>query len=127
MQQKTLVGTLISGFGLATESLSPLYEAIREKSGLQVVEGTLNVQLDAPYIVIPDVVLDARKHDHHETIMLQRCTVMDLPGLILRTNTQAVGESHGLDILEVMTVDRLRTTRRLSDGDPIEIRVERWV
>ena len=124
---KKLVGEVVSGFGLATESLSPLYETIKERSGLPVVEGTLNVQLREPYIVIPEIVLDAREHRNHETIMLQRCFALDRPGLILRTHTQAMGSSHALDIIEIMSVENLRSTRGLADGDRVEIYVEKFV
>ena len=120
-----LEGIIESGFGLAVGSLAPMHAVIEERSGLALVEGTLNVRLEKPYIVIPDIVLAASEHGHHETLLLQRCRLFDAPGLIVRTSTQAAGESHPLDVIEVLATENVREAHALTDGDSIVIEVPR--
>ena len=103
-----LVGVVAPGFGMATSSLAPMMPALREKSRLALVEGTLNVTLDEPYVVVPDFVLEASTYDHHETLLLQFCKVEAYPGVILRTSTQAQGDSHPLNVIEVLSTVGLR-------------------
>jgi len=120
-----LEGVVESGFGLARSSLAPVHRVLCQMSGLSLVEGTLNVRLEQPYIVIPDLALEAAAHGHHETLLLQRCRLQDLPGLIVRTNTQAAGKSHPLEVIEILSVARLRDAWNLRDGDRLVVEVER--
>ena len=123
----TLVGRVESGFGLATNSLAPIHDALCEKSSLALVPGTLNVRLPAPFIVVPDFVMEARDYGHHETLLLQRCRVSSIEGLIVRTSTQAAGKSHPLDVVELLAVRHLRESLHLDDGDALTIEVARTV
>lgn len=122
-----LEGIVETGFGMAASSLAPIQDVIRQRSGLDLVEGTLNVRLEEPYIVIPDIVFEGAHHGHHESLLLQHCRIGDAPGLIVRTSTQAAGDSHPLEVIEIMCVERLRTTRGLADGDRVIIEVARRV
>jgi len=120
-----LEGVVESGFGLSRKSLAPVHGVLCRMSGLSLVEGTLNVRLAKPYIVIPDLTLEEGEHGHHETLLLQLCRLQELPGLIVRTSTQAAGESHPLEVIEILSVARLRDAWSLRDGDNVVVEVER--
>jgi len=89
--------------------------------GLSLFPGTLNVRLSQPVVISADFVLERPTCVEYEDIKLQRCIAGGLPALILRTSTQEQGNSHPLDVLEIMAGSKLRETLNLNDGDPIVV------
>jgi CTP-dependent riboflavin kinase len=126
---KILRGNISSGCGIAGDNLAPVEHLIRERTGLHSLEkGTLNIILEAPYIVTPVATITAAEYNGTETIKLQRCVIRGLRAIIMRPDTHELPPTNGLQ-LELLSEHHLRSTLNLVDGDPIDVEVEgeeRW-
>lgn len=91
----------------------------------EIIPGTLNINLDAPYFVKPDAVISKDEYKiNNETILLQCCRIKGLRGIIMRPDSHESGYAHGPTHLEIMSQYHLRKALKLNDGDPIIIEVE---
>jgi hypothetical protein len=122
MLVKTLRGNVSSGCGIAGDNLAHVVTLILQRTGLRsVVKGTLNITLDAPYIVTPVATIEAAEYNDIETIKLQRCVIGGLRAIIMRPDTHERPPTRGLQ-LELLSEYHLRSTLNVADGDPIELR-----
>ena len=114
-------GRVVSGFGVAAEHLAPIAELIRERTGLaDLVPGTFNLRLGAPYRFEPDAVISAEEYGY-EVLKLKRCCVAGLPAVILRPESHEAGNGHGDAHLELLAAVHLRTTLGVTDGDLVDV------
>jgi CTP-dependent riboflavin kinase len=122
-----LKGFVTKGFGVAGSNLRHVVPLIIERTGLpRVVEGTLNVQIEAPYIVMPDALITADEYDGREAIKLQRCRIRGLRAVIMRpTMHESVPAfGHGTSHVELLSHVHLRTVLHLADGAGVEVELE---
>jgi CTP-dependent riboflavin kinase len=129
---KIFLGTVTSGYGMATRNLDPVMSLIESRIGLRnLVPGTLNVHIPEEYIVPPDALILPDEYPYNrqsglgETIKLQRCLIAGHKGLIVRPDSHELGSGqfHGKAYLELMGQIHFRTALHLTDGSPIEIQV----
>ena len=95
------------------------------EDGLELYPGTLNLQLEQPY-VLPDTALRLENEEYGGTVSmsLQPCHVFGRPAFLLRTDRNAAGDGpHPLTIIEVATDVRLREAYGLADGDWVEVEI----
>jgi CTP-dependent riboflavin kinase len=129
---KIFLGTVTSGYGMATRNLDPVMPLIEARIGLPgLVPGTLNVHIPEEYIVPPDALILPNEYPYNrqsglaETIKLQRCLVAGYKGLIVRPDSHELGagQFHGKACLELMGQIHFRTALHLVDGSPVQIQV----
>jgi CTP-dependent riboflavin kinase len=122
-----LRGRVASGFGIAGPNLRHVVPLIIERTSLSsVVEGTLNVQIEAPYIVPPDAMITAAVYNGLEAIKLQRCRIGGLRAVIMRPTMHETvpGFGHGTSHIELLCHVHLRTVLRLANGARVEVELE---
>jgi CTP-dependent riboflavin kinase len=129
---KVLLGTVTTGYGMATPNLHPVMCLIQERVGLpHLVPGTLNVTIPEEYIVAPDALILPEEYPYNrqsglrETIKLQRCLVAGHPGIIVRPDSHELGSGqfHGKAYLELMGQIHFRSALHLIDGSTVEVQV----
>lgn len=126
---RTLRGTYSGkkGFGVAGDNLAPVVPLILERTGLcSIVKGTLNLSLQAPYIVLADAVITGQEYFSGETIKLQRCLIRGIRALIMRPDTHEGTPpfGHGPAHLELLSEYHLTSELGLSAGSIIDVEVE---
>ncbi|MGB2672090.1 MAG: DUF120 domain-containing protein [Candidatus Acidiferrum sp.] len=130
---KLFLGTVTSGYGMATPNLNPVMSLIASRIGLpDLVHGTLNVTLPEDYIVPADALILPHEYPYNqqsllcETIKLQRCLVSGNRAIIVRPDSHELGagQFHGKAYLELMGQIHFRSVLGLQDGSIIEIQVE---
>lgn len=129
---KRFLGTVVSGYGMATPNLNPVIPLIEARISLpHLVPGTLNVTIPEDYIVTADALLLPDEYPYNrqsnlgETIKLQRCLVAGHPGIIVRPDSHEIGagQFHGKAYLELMGQIHFRTALNLTDGSTVEIQI----
>ncbi len=130
---KLFLGTVTSGYGMATANLNPVMALLAARTGLaDLVPGTLNVTLPEDYIVPAGAVIlpheyPFNKHSNlGETIKLQRCLVSGYRAIIVRPDSHEIGAGHfhGKAYLELMGQIHFRSALGLQDGSIVEVQVE---
>ncbi len=125
---KILTGN-VSGrtFGVATDNLAGVMKLIEARMGLTNLKpGTLNVQIQEKYIVIPDAFISPQEYKKDETIKLQRCLISGYKAIIMRPDTHETRPhwGHGPKHLELMSPYHLKDTLSLTVGDEVVVEVE---
>ena len=124
-------GTVKSGYGVAAANLNPVLRLIELRMGMAcLVEGTLNVQIQENYVLIPTTSI--LPHDYppnftsglNETIKLQRCVVGSHKAIIMRPDTHERGMFHGPKHLELIGTVKFRHVLGLEDESAIDVEVE---
>lgn len=130
---KSFLGTVTSGYGMATPNLHPVMALIESRIGLpNLVPGTLNVSIPEEYIVPADALILPEEYPYNkqsnlgETIKLQRCLVAGYKGLVVRPDSHELGagQFHGKAYLELMGQVHFRDVLGLTDGSTVAIQVE---
>ena len=130
---KLFLGTVATGYGMATPNLNPVMPLIESRIGLpNLVPGTLNVRIPEEYVVPADALILPCEYPYNrqsnlgETIKLQRCLVAGYKGLVVRPDSHELGagQFHGKGYLELMGRIHFRTALDLTDGSVIEVQVE---
>ena len=130
---KLFLGTVTTGYGMATPNLNPVLSLIESRIGLpDLVPGTLNVSIPEDYIVPPDALILPHEYPFNsqsnlrETIKLRRCLVAGFKGVIVRPDSHEIGagQFHGKACLELMGQVHFRSTLGLEDGSVVEVQVE---
>lgn len=130
---KVFLGTVTSGYGMATPNLNPVMSLIESRMGLpRLVRGTLNVSLAEDYIVPADALILPHEYPYNqlsrlgETIKLQRGLVSGYKAIIVRPDSHELGtgQFHGKAYLELMGQIQFRSALGLEDGSLVEVQVE---
>jgi CTP-dependent riboflavin kinase len=117
-----LVGSVAHGFGQASGNLASVASLVCRRMGLpRAHPGTLNLRLSAPYIVQPEAEIAAAEYHGWERLLLRRCCVRGLRGVIVRPETHETGNGHGPAYLEILAEVHLRSALALADGDLVEV------
>jgi CTP-dependent riboflavin kinase len=129
---KIFLGTVTSGYGMATRNLDPVMSLIESRIGLaNLVPGTLNIHIPEEYIVPADALILPDEYPYNrqsglgETIKLKRCLVAGHPSIIVRPDSHELGtgQFHGKAYLELMGQIHFRTALHLTDGSQVQIQV----
>ena len=104
------------------ERMEDLYYA---KTGLHLYPGSLNVELEEPYILPEDVIrIEKEEYGGIVSLSLCPCEIFGRKAFILRTDRNASGKGeHPLTLIEIITDIRLRDAHQLADGDVVEVSV----
>lgn len=121
-----LQGKVKSGMNNLSYWMEKMHDLYVAKTGMQVYPGSLNIELDKPFI-LPANGIRLEKEEYGGTVSLSMypCEIFGRNAFILRTDKNASGNGdHPLTIIEIITDIRLRDEYHLSDGDIVEICVE---
>lgn len=121
-----LQGKVVSGVGNFSYWIAKLEDHYHRKTGMHFFPGTLNVQLERPYSLPPDVIrLEGEEYGGTVSVSMVPCRILGKSGFILRTdaNEQERGH-HPKTVVEVACEVKLRDYFRLSDGDQVEIEIQ---
>ena len=120
---RVLKGRVVTGVGNFSYWIERLQEHYREKTGVRLFPGTLNLRLDEPF-ELPGVRarLEAGEYGGTVSVNIVPCRVFGRAAFILRTE-KADGEPESRKILEVACEVKLREEHQLRDGDWVEVEV----
>ena len=120
---RVLKGRVVTGVGNFSYWIERLQEHYREKTGMRLFPGTLNLQLDEPF-ELPGVRarLEAEEYGGTVSVNIVPCKVFGRPAFILRTD-RADGEPESRKVVEVACEVKLRERHGLRDGDWVEVEV----
>lgn len=120
---RVLKGKVVSGVGNFSYWIEKLRDHYRDKTGLRLFPGTLNVELDEPFELPRERArLEAEEYGGTVSVSIVPCKVLGRAAVILRTD-KADGEPESRKIIEVACEVKLREQHQLRDGDVIEVEV----
>ena len=121
---RVLKGRVVTDVGNFSYWIEKLQDHYREKTGMRLFPGTLNIELDEPFELPGERArLLAEEYGGAVSVNIVRCTVFGRPAVILRTD-KADSEPQSRRIVEVACEVKLREQHRLRDGDVVEVEVE---
>jgi len=120
-----LQGKVISGLGEGSFWVKKIANVFKEKTGMNLFYGTLNIELDKPYKLGEDIIIVHKKeYGGAEELYFEPCKMNGYDAYIIRTAKSESGEGgHPLTILEIMSDVNLRDKFGLKDGDNVLISV----
>src|SRR5260370_13102277 len=118
-----LSGIVVSGQGNFGQWIEKLKKHYNRKTGMSLFPGTLNILLDYPYTLPPDVIrLEKEEYGGTVSLSLVPCRIFDTRAFLLRTDANEAG--HPKTIIEIATDVKLRERYQLKDGDRVAVEVE---
>ena len=122
---RILKGIVVSGVGSFGYWIEKLHEHYKDKTGMDLFPGTLNVQLPYPYeLPAARIRLEAHEYGGSVSVNLVPCRIFGRPAFILRTDANEEGRGHhSRTLIEIATDVKLREVYALKDGDRVEVEV----
>ena len=118
-----LRGKVVTGVGNFSFWIEKLRDDYRDKTGMQLFPGTLNIELDAPFDLPPERIrLEAEEYGGTVSVSIVPCKVFGRAAVILRTD-KADSEPESRKIIEIACEVWLREQHQLRDGDLVEVEV----
>lgn len=120
-----LKGKVKSGLGEATYWVGKIQNIFEQKYNMKLFLGTLNIQLDYPYMLNQEQKIKASQYGGNLDVLIQECEIMGHKGYIVRTekNNQKGGD-HPLDIIEIVSDINFRKENQLNDNDIVTLWIE---
>lgn len=117
-----LVGKVKSGFGTGQMWIGKACKIFEEKYGMKLFLGTLNIELDKPYVMESNEKILPSEYGGTYDVLVKECTLFEHKVYILRPeiNNQENG-MHPLKIIEIVSDINLRKTYNMKDGDEVII------
>src|SRR5262245_20458643 len=123
MLMRVLKGKVVSGVGNFSFWIEKLLDHYRNKTGLWLFPGTLNIQLDEPFdLPLERARLEAEEYGGSVSVSIVPCKVFGRAAVILRTD-KADSDPQSRKIIEVACEVKLREQYQLQDGDLVEVEV----
>ncbi len=123
MLMRVLKGKLVTGVGNFSFWIEKLQDHYRNKTGMRLFPGTLNIELDKPFDLPRERArLEAEEYGGTVSVSIVPCKIFGRAAVILRTD-KADGEPQSRKIIEVACEVKLREQHQLQDGDIIEVEV----
>jgi riboflavin kinase len=121
-----LSGIVVSSQGNFSCWIETLQEHYSRKTGMILFPGTLNILLDYPYSLPPDVIrLEKEEYGGTVSVSLVPCRIFERRAFLLRTDANEAGKGHHpKTIIEIATDVKLREQYTLKDGDRVAVEVE---
>jgi riboflavin kinase, archaea type len=118
-----LRGHVTSGIGGLSGWMTRYAGAYTAAVGVELVPGSLNVVLDAPWVMDqPDIRLEAEQIGVGAGLIA--AAINDVGCWVMRTDKNNRGEGdHALEVIEVVAAVHLRSALHLGDGDPVVVEV----
>lgn len=116
-------GTVRSGLGDFARWMELLADDYRALTGVRLVPGTLNVQLDADWSMPEEaLVLEPDPARGTVRVFVAPCRIAGRPAFVVRTAANQEGRGdHPRSLVEIAADVHLRTALGLVDGDAVEL------
>lgn len=123
MNMRRLRGQVVSGFGNFGQWIERLNSFYKQKTGVQLYPGTLNLALPSEYSLPSNVIrLEAHEYGGTVSVSIVPCRICNRQAFLLRTDPNENGAGrHPKNIIEIACDVRLRDAYRLEDGDWVEV------
>ena len=117
---------VVSGLGDFAHWMEKLEEHYSRKTGMRLFPGTLNILLDYPYSLPPDVIrLEKEEYGGTVSVSLVPCRIFARRAFLLRTDANEAGHGdHPRTLIEIATDVNLRGQYKLNDGDRVTVEIE---
>ena len=118
-------GIVKSGMGNASFWVKKINKIFEKKYGMNLFPGTLNVELEKPYILnSKDKILPSEYGGKYD-VLVESVLLFENEVYILRPEVNnAEGGAHPLNVIEIVSDINLRERYNLKDGDEISIILE---
>lgn len=124
-----LTGKVKTGIGdlsYRMKTVEGLLDAYYKKTGLVLVPGSLNVELDQIWSMPKNNIrLEKEEYGGKVSVSLLPCKIKDTTAFIVRTDKVEAGliPTHPKNIIEIISDIKLRDKYGLKDGDQVEVTV----
>ncbi len=121
-----LTGRVVSGKGDFSQWIARLSHYYQQKTGMVLFPGTLNIQLEHPYILPSQPLrLEGEEYGGQVSVNIVPCRIFGRRAFILRTDKNNTGSGdHPLTIIEIATDIKLRDVYALVDGSMVQVELE---
>lgn len=115
-----LQGKVASGIGIAKMWVSKIENVFKEKTGMKVFHGTLNIKLDIDYVIEPDFVILPEEYGGTQNVLVKQCKIFGNKAYIVRAekNQNGTGD-YNLQTIEIISDINFRNKYKIQDGDNI--------
>ncbi len=119
-----LRGNVTKGLGVAKKWVKKIDNIFKEKIGIDLFEGTLNIRLESEYVIEPDFIIKPEQFGGSQNVLVKKCEVFGEVAYIVRAekNQKGVGD-HDLKIIEIVSNKNFRDTFKIKDNDLIKIKI----
>ncbi|HKX00843.1 MAG TPA: DUF120 domain-containing protein [Bryobacteraceae bacterium] len=120
---RRLRGQVVSGLGNFGQWIERLNSFYKQKTGVQLYPGTLNLALPSEYSLPSNVIrLEAHEYGGTVSVSIVPCRIFNRQAFLLRTDPNENGaRHHPRNIIEIACDVRLRDAYQLEDGDWVEV------
>ena len=119
-----LQGIVTSGLGVAKNWVKKIECVFKEKTGMQVFNGTLNIKLNEDYLVVPDFIIEPNQYGGTQRVLVKKCEIFGEKSYIVRAEKNQIGTGdHDLKIIEIVSTKNFRETFKIKDDDLIKIKI----
>jgi riboflavin kinase len=120
---RVLKGKVVTGVGNFSFWIEKLQDHYRDKTGMRLFPGTLNIQLDEPFeLPRRRARLEAGEYGGRVSVNIVPCKIFGRAAVILRTD-KADSEPQSRRVIEVACEVKLRERHQLRDGDVVEVEI----
>lgn len=112
-----LIGKVKTGLGNANYWIKKIEEIFEKKTGIKLFYGTLNIELEKPYIIKKDIVLLGKEYGGTQEVYIQNCKVLENKSFIIRSSNT----DHPETVIEIVSDVNFRKKYNLKDGDLVKV------
>lgn len=112
-------GKIKKGLGKASFWVEKIDDIFYKKTKMKLFYGTLNVELEEPYELANNWMIDKDDYGGTQNVYVQECRILDKKAYIVRAERTA----HSSRIIEIVSDIKLRDKFNLKDEDIIKIQI----
>lgn len=119
-----LQGKATSGIGIAKMWVSKIENIFKEKTGMRVFHGTLNIKLNFNYKIQPDFIILPKEYGGTQNVLVKQCKIFGNTAYIVRAekNQNGTGD-YDLQTIEIISDINFRKKYGIKDNDDITLEV----
>ena len=117
-----LIGKVKSGFGVGAKYVEMMKEVFKEKYGIELYPGTLNIELKKPFILESKDRILGNEYNGNQDVIIKKAVFNNEEVFIVRPelNNKMNGEQSS-NVIEIVSNINLRKEYNLKDGDKCTI------
>ena len=122
VNRTVLKGKVKSGLGNANIWVGKAKKIFKEKYGMDLFLGTLNIELDRDIVLEENEKILPYEYGGTFDVYVKECEILGIKAYILRTEkNNKINGDHPLNIIEIVTDVNMRKQYKLKDDDEILI------
>ena len=117
-----LEGKVKSGFGVGAKYIEMMNKAFKEKYGIMLYPGTLNIEVEEPFILESEERILKNEYNGNQDVIIKKVKFFNKEVYIVRPelNNKTDGEQP-VNVIEIVSDINLRQEYDLKDGDKCKI------